>query len=626
MACILLVEDNDDHALLACTALSGSEWNFQIERAASADECFAMLQETNYDAIVLDYSLPKRSGLELLQEIAEIGYNIPVIMITSHGDENIAVEAMKTGAYDYVSKVDDYLTKLPLVLEKAIEAHEMATERIELQSRIEESENRLRNIFENVEVGVIEMQEDRSISYANPRAKHYLNITDEHEAVNICALFPENSGGKSECISDIIDNCFKNGESINCEAKYGNKRFSISITPIRENGASVKQLIMALMDVTDQKRLQQQLVQSERIRVLGRMASGVAHNFNNILAAILGRIEIMLMNPSDGTEIEKGLRIIQQAALDGADTVKRIQEFTRVAKQRESTKLGVNDVVRNAIRMTEPGWKDQTQRDGVNIDVLTEFNSRLSIAGSASALSEALTNMIFNAVEAMPDGGTLSIKTYDEADKACISISDTGSGIAPEVVGSIFEPFFTTKGVGYAGLGLSVAYGIINRHEGEIRVDNAISGGATFTIRLTAHAEKEEKEEATIIDTDPEKANILIIDDEENIRELLTTILTRYNYNAVTASNGMAGITAFQNGSYDVVFTDLGMPEMSGWEVAERLKAINPSITVVLVTGWGIELDKDELKEKSVDFVISKPFRIQQILEVVSKSLELEKE
>ncbi len=626
MSSILLVEDNDDHAILARTALSGSDQMFEVDRATSADECLAMLRKKSYDAIVLDYSLPRRSGLEILQELQEADYDVPVVMITSQGDEKIAVEAMKSGAYDYVSKVDDYLAKLPLALQKAIAAHEMATERAELQARIEESENRLRNIFENVDVGFIEIRDDRSISYANPRAKHYLGIAHGSQTLEIRSLFPQDDENESEHVNDIIESCFENGESANCEMEYNDRQFSVSITPISGNDASVKQVVMVLMDVTDQKRLQQQLVQSERIRVLGRMASGVAHDFNNTLAAILGRAELMIIDPGDEEKIRKGLKVIQKAAQVGADTVKRMQEFTRVAKQKESGRLNVNDVVRDAVRMTEPRWKDESQRDGININVSMELNSGSLIAGSAADLREALTNMVFNAVEAMPDGGALSIKTYDEDECACISISDTGKGIPPETVDSIFEPFFTTKGVGYAGLGLSVAYGIIRRHEGEIHVDSIAGEGTVFTIRLTTCVEAVQAEEPVVAADEPGRANILVVDDEENIRELLTSILTRFNHNVTTATDGMEGIAAFRNEDYDIVFTDLGMPEMSGWEVAQQIKNIDPNVMMVLVTGWGIELDENELKKKNIDSVISKPFQIKQILDVVSEVLESRQE
>ena len=626
MASILLVEDNDDHAALAQAALSSSDQMFKVERAASADECLTMLAKKSYDAIVLDYSLPKKDGLELLQDIEEISYDAPVVMITSHGDEKVAVEAMKRGAYDYVTKSEDYLAKLPLVLQKAIEAHEMASERAELQARIEESENRLKTIFEHVEVGLIKIGDDCSISYANPRAKHYLNVTDEPQGMDICALFSASQTGMpapQDCAGRVVKRCLETGESISCEMEYNNRQFSVAITAIQGGDGSVKQLVAVLMDVTEQRKLQQQLIQSERIGVLGRMASGVAHDFNNILAAILGRVELMLLAPGDRKGIEKGLRAIQAAALDGADTVRRIQEFTGVARQqKELVELEVNDIIRDVVSMTEPRWKDQPQRDGIRIEVSMALNSRQLISGNASDLREVLTNMIFNAVDAMPNGGMLSLETYDEGDSVCISISDTGIGIPSEVVGSIFEPFFTSKGVGHTGLGLSVAYGIVSRHGGRIDVDSMHGKGATFIVRLPAYVEMAQGEKAVVAPCVPGKANVLVIDDEETMRELLTNILVRFNHSVTAAADGTAGIEAFRAGNYNIVFTDLGMPGISGWEVAQRIKAIDSSVTVVLITGWGVQLDERELKERKIDSVISKPFQIKQILEVVSKTLE----
>lgn len=618
MASVLLVEDNDDHAILAKATLLKSAQEYEVDRAKSADECLVMLKNRHYEAIVLDYSLPKKNGLEILKEIKEISYNAPVVMITSHGDEQIAVEAMKCGAYDYVSKSDDYLNKLPRVLQKAIEAHELVREKSELQVRIEESENRLRNIFENVEVGLIEIKGDCSISYVNPKAKHYLNATDDLQATRVCKIFLKEREGIKNCQGCLIRKCLESGNSISCEIDYNNRQFSGTITATQVTESGSRQLVVVMMDVTEQRELQGQLIQSERIGALGRMASGIAHDFNNILAAVLGRTELMLMDLSDTKDIEKSLRIIRQVALDGADTVKRIQEFTGVAKQKEFTKLSVNDIVKGVIQMTEPRWKDQPQRDGIKLDILTELNSRLCIEGSASDLREALINMVFNALEAMPNGGILSFKTYEENNIVYVSISDNGVGIPQGVIGSIFEPFFTSKGVGHSGLGLSVAYGIISRHGGKIDVNSIYGKGTTFTISLPGHAEKPGIEKECFSTTRIQKTNILAIDDEEVIRELLTNILARFDSNVTTAADGMSGIEIFQAGKYDIVFTDLGMPEISGWEVAQRIKALDPNVKLILLTGWGVELDEKELREKKIDAVINKPFQIEQIVKAVS--------
>ena len=231
MFSILLVEDNDDHALLAQVALSKSGYGFQIDHVDSSEGCFIALEKKNYSAILLDFSLPKKNGLEILKEIRMISYDAPVIMITSHGDEQIAVEAMKNGAYDYVSKTDDYLNRLPVVIQRAIGSHEMSKEQIRLQDKIEESEGRLRKIFNNIEVGIIEIKDDCQISYANPKAKLYLNISEERQ-INACEIFSDNSGNPRNCNECLINKCIENGGLIKCDIEYNDRQFSITINSI----------------------------------------------------------------------------------------------------------------------------------------------------------------------------------------------------------------------------------------------------------------------------------------------------------------------------------------------------------------------------------------------------------
>jgi len=621
MFSILLVEDNDDHALLVQVALAKSEYGFQIDHVDSSGGCFIALEKKNYSAILLDFSLPKKNGLEILKEIIMISYDAPVIMITSHGDEQIAVEAMKNGAYDYVSKTDDYLNRLPVVIQKAIESHEMSKEQIRLQAKIEESEDRLRKIFNNVEVGIIEIRGDCQVSYANPKAKLYLNIS-ELQYINACEIFSNNSGNPRNCNECLINKCIENGGLIKYDIEYNDRQFSTTINSIQSKESNLKHLVSVFVDITEEKKLQKQLMQSERLSALGCLASGIAHDFNNNLATILGRTEFLLMNIGNMENIEEGLQVIQKAALGGAETVRRIQEFTGDRRKKEFTQLDVNKLVKDVLYLTEPRWKDQSQRDGIKIDILTYFDSQQNIAGSDSDLREALTNMIFNALDAMPKGGTISIKTYDENSNVYISISDTGVGISPKVIETIFEPFFTTKDIGHSGLGLSVVYGIIKGHNGNIDVNSIPGKGTTFIINIPASEGIIKAETESINSVNPINVNILVIDDEEPIRDILKNILVQFGNNVTDASNGKLGIEIFQSGKFDVVITDLGMPEVSGWEVAQQVKKINPKTKVILLTGWNIELDEKGLKEKNIDIVINKPFRIDQITKAISECIK----
>jgi CheY-like chemotaxis protein len=230
--------------------------------------------------------------------------------------------------------------------------------------------------------------------------------------------------------------------------------------------------------------------------------------------------------------------------------------------------------------------------------------------------------MILNAIEAMPDGGKIEICTFKKKKDVIIQISDTGIGIAEEEKKKIFEPFFTTKPFTNTGLGLSMSYGIIKRFGGEIEVVSECGYGATFTIILPVG--EEEKEEVVSRQTVKQgrKARILVIDDEEVVRSVLSRTLAKVNHQVTLAVNGEKGVQLFKEEKFDMVLTDLGMPGMSGWEVCRMIKKINPETPVGMITGWGAEMSQSKMDEYGLDFLISKPFDLNQILNVVAETME----
>ncbi|EQB63842.1 MAG: GAF sensor hybrid histidine kinase [candidate division Zixibacteria bacterium RBG-1] len=365
---------------------------------------------------------------------------------------------------------------------------------------------------------------------------------------------------------------------------------------------------------------QQQLVQSERLRALGEMAGGVAHDFNNILGAILGRVQLLLLNDKIEEKLKYGLNLIEKSALDGAETVRRIQEFTRVHKFTYLSKVDLNQIVEDALEMTQPKWKDEAQQRGVDIKVDKQLKELKPVAGVASELTEVVANMILNSVDALPEGGTITLKTYRNQDSVYIEIQDTGSGMSDEVKGMAFEPFFTTKGKQGTGLGLSVAYGIISRHKGEITIDSQEGKGTTFKIRLPLQeitAEAKETPSPKILDR---KMRILVVDDDPNIQDILQDILSLEGHQVQLAPSGDDALKLFKSSDFEVVITDLGMPGMSGWELAKEVKKSKSKIIVILITGWRAQLDTDKIKESGIDFILPKPFHIEQIKEVLHQT------
>jgi len=373
------------------------------------------------------------------------------------------------------------------------------------------------------------------------------------------------------------------------------------------------------------KSTHERLIQGERLRALGELASGVAHDFNNLLTAILGRTEILLKKVND-PDVLKSLEVIQKATLDGASTVHRVQEFARVKNEEPhiaSVDLGA--VVTDAIEFTRGRWQKETQAAGVPITIRNECKDLPSVLGSPSQLREVFTNLILNAVDAMPKGGVITFRSRTVEEGVLLEISDTGIGMPPETQKSIFQPFFTTKDQKGTGLGLSIVEGIVQRHQGNIKVKSQEGEGTTFTIELPISTPVPDRKIPEVPCDTSLFGNILVIDDECHVREILCDILEMEGHKPQVAASGAQGLALLREGQYDLVLTDLKMPEMDGWEVARAVKAHHSDIPVVLISAWGMELTRKQISENGIAAVITKPFRSREITDTVSHLLTEQK-
>jgi signal transduction histidine kinase len=365
--------------------------------------------------------------------------------------------------------------------------------------------------------------------------------------------------------------------------------------------------------VEDLKKAQELLVRAERLRALGEMAGGVAHDFNNLLTIILAESQMLIAKPRDEGEKES-LRRIENAARDAAQAVRRIQEYSRVRRDTPREIVQVDDLVRQAVEITRPRWQASAR-----LELHTE--SAGSVMGNPAELREVLTNLIFNAVDARAEGREcqIAIRTRSDADRwATIEVEDNGTGIAPEVRAHIFDPYFTTKTHG-TGLGLSLVYGLITRHGGEVHVasplslDGGATGGTRFEIRLPLALSLPE---APKIEAEPPAkrfTRVLFVDDDLNVLESASNLLTACDYQVATAQNVAEASKQLAHGDYDVMLTDLTMPECSGWDMARRAKELWRDKPVVLVTGWGLQLDSQKMNEGLVDGVLTKPFTLEEL-------------
>ncbi|MBI4245725.1 MAG: response regulator, partial [Candidatus Rokubacteria bacterium] len=261
------------------------------------------------------------------------------------------------------------------------------------------------------------------------------------------------------------------------------------------------------------------------------------------------------------------------------------------------------------------------QSRGVKNEVVVDAAPTPAIAGDPSEIREALTNILFNALDAMPEGGTARLRTGVEEDRVFCTISDSGVGMSEDVRQRIFDPFFTTKGERGTGLGLSVVYGIITRHNGEVDVQSQPGGGTTFVLRFPVASDTITDVPARPTVRSSAKGRILVIDDERDVGEVMGDFLTRDGHRVVVCSDGESGLATFEKEPFDLVITDLGMPGISGWEVARLVKLWRPGTPVAMVTGWGDRIDPTEAVTRGVDFVVAKPFKRDHVREVVGLAL-----
>src|SRR5262249_26676819 len=385
---------------------------------------------------------------------------------------------------------------------------------------------------------------------------------------------------------------------------------AVTLSGLRNRQGGLDGLIAIVRDITTQREVENQLQQSEKLTALGQLAGGIAHDFNNLLQAILGYAQLMKANPENPALVHRSLAVVESAALDGSETVRRIQQFARLRPEERFMPVDVNHIVEDAVAITRPRWEEKIAHDSRPMDLRLDLRAREHIHGRSAALTEVMTNLILNAMDAMTDGGTLTITTKDVADTVLITVTDTGVGMPEHVRRRVFEPFFSTKGESGSGLGLSMAYSIIRRHGGEIRVDSEPNRGATFTLVVPCASDTPAAPAATSETTPRRSARVLLIDDEPQVLSALTELLQAAGHEVSAAAGGAAALKIYTPGRYDIVMTNVGMAGMNGWEVAERVRAVDARVPVVFITGWGLrEEERARLSALRVQRCLFKPVR-----------------
>src|SRR5215813_14083269 len=367
--------------------------------------------------------------------------------------------------------------------------------------------------------------------------------------------------------------------------------------------------------VDDLRATQAQLVRGETLAAIGKLASGMAHHLNNLFAVILGRVEAALLTLAD-PDARRYLEIVQRAAQDGAEVVRRVQRFSRVQPVSRASPVDLNKLAEEVLELTRPRWHDEAQLRQIRIDTELALGVIKPVAGELAPLREVLTNLVLNAIDAMPGGGKLTLRTWSDGQQVHGAVSDTGSGMSEEVRQRAFEPFYTTKGPKSTGLGLSVTYGIVQRHNGRIEIDTGPGRGTTVHIILPAALPTIGPRPASLAATgDASALRVLVVDDEPEVRSAVADMLGTAGYTAYQASGGREALAWLDGGqSVDLVLTDLGMPGMTGTDLARTVRGRWPHLRLGLMTGWDQTEAPVGEASSMVDFVIAKPFKLAALL------------
>ena len=371
----------------------------------------------------------------------------------------------------------------------------------------------------------------------------------------------------------------------------------------------------------DLRQSQQTILQQERLRALGQMASGIAHDINNALSPATLYVESLIEREKGlSEEGRNSLTVIQRAIDDAARTVARMREFYREREKRPHALVDVNSAIGQVMDLTRARWSDMPQERGKVIQVLTDLApSTPFVLGSENEIRDALTNLVLNAVDAMPEGGTLTLVSRGASDNVVLEVRDTGVGMDENTRNRCMEPFFSTKGERGTGLGLAMVYGMVQRHDARIEIESEPGVGTTVRLIFSLPPPKDSVTEPTTVrGRGVSPLHVLLVDDDPLVLKTLRDIVELDGHFVTTANGGQAGIDTFTAArgrpeSFDVVITDLGMPHIDGRAVARSIKTVSPSTPVMLLTGWGQRMLDDRELPEHVDRVLSKPPTLAQL-------------
>jgi PAS domain S-box-containing protein len=382
-----------------------------------------------------------------------------------------------------------------------------------------------------------------------------------------------------------------------------------------------------LRDISERKEAEREreaLARSEKLRALGQLAGGVAHDLNQSLGIIAGYCDVVSQALDragvDLPEVRDTIGMVAQAAMDGGETVKRLLMFARAHEQGERQRVELGTLLADVARLTAPRWRDAAQAEGRPIKLEVRAEGDLAVDGWGANLRAAFTNLVLNAVDAMTHGGTIQLSARRVGREIEVAVSDDGAGMSPDVQQRVFEPFFSTKGEKGTGLGLAMVHGVVEQHEGRITLESALGKGTTFRMVFPgASGRSEAAPRPTQSASQTQALRILAVDDEPSLRLLIPRLLGQDGHQVTVAASGEQAISILESQEFDLIISDLGMgPGMNGWELADQVRLRWPSLRFTLATGWGEQIDPETARARGVRAILSKPYRLRDLKQLVA--------
>jgi PAS domain S-box-containing protein len=618
---VLLVEDDRAHATIIRRAFERSPGDVDLRLASSLTEARALLATFTPDLAIVDLRLPDGPGTDL---IASAGPHLPVVVMTSQGGEQAAVEVMKSGALDYVVKDGATLADMPHIAARALRewSHIVASRRAE--EALRQSEARYRTLTEYTTDLIAELDDEGTVLFASPNHRELLGLHPD-ELVGSPAIERVHPLDRDALVASVIE-LMERGVAVDSAYRY--RKGDDTWCWLESSARSYRtpsgefRAVLTSRDVSDRRDLEEKLRQSQKLEAVGQLAGGVAHDFNNLLTVISGYGEVLIDALPPGSEGHEAARQICDAAERSAALTRQLLAFSR-SQVLQPSNLDLNEIVSDLGKML---WRLL----GPDIRLAVDLDPDIGrIEADRSQIEQIIVNLAVNARDAMAEGGELAIATTPgRAGFVRLSVRDSGHGMDEPTCERIFEPFFTTKQVGRGtGLGLSTVYGIVTQSGGHIAVESELGKGTRFDIELPAAASDTgiaAPADRTSPTSAPARGTILVVEDESRVRVLLEEALNRQGFGVVAVEDGERALAALSDPMQpvDLLLTDVVMPGVDGVTLADRACERRTSLKVVFMSGFtdhpgslaGRPLPSDAT-------LIRKPFRMGDLVAAIHQAL-----